>query len=124
MAIFGIKETHRIINKLSHDFLVFCNSCLDPCVAKKSSYGLADRLVSSSRSQHCLKFCRFTQVVLKTKVCKMESAFPSLGISEEVPIVIFFLTDGVLLEVRNQEERYCNWSLIATISHIATLGYF
>jgi hypothetical protein len=54
----------------------------------------------------------------------MESAFPSLGISEEVPIVIFFLTDGVLLEVRNQEERYCNWSLIAMISHIATLGYF
>jgi hypothetical protein len=30
--------------------------------------------------------------------------------------------DGVLLEVRNRKERCCDWSLVATTSHIATLG--
>jgi hypothetical protein len=31
-------------------------------------------------------------------------------------------TDGVLLEVHNQKERYRTWSLVATTSHIRTLS--
>jgi hypothetical protein len=34
----------------------------------------------------------------------------------------FIGTDGVLLEVRNQNEEYCTWSLIATTSRILALS--
>jgi hypothetical protein len=50
----------------------------------------------------------------------MESAFPSQNLWKD-PCKTFIRMDGVLLEVHNQKEECCAWSLVATISHILAL---
>jgi hypothetical protein len=50
----------------------------------------------------------------------MEDASPPRSLRKD-PCATFIETDGVLLEVRNQKEECCPWSLIATTSHILAL---
>jgi hypothetical protein len=67
MTILGTKEIHRNIRNPSHEFLV-------PCVEGKSWIS-PDWLMSFSKLQPRLELCQFAQALLKTKNCKMESAF-------------------------------------------------
>jgi hypothetical protein len=50
----------------------------------------------------------------------MEGVSPPRSLQKD-PCATFVRTDGVLLEVRNQKEGCCPWSLIATVSHILAL---
>jgi hypothetical protein len=50
----------------------------------------------------------------------MESTFPSQNLRKD-PGATFIRTDSILLEVRNQKEGCCAWSLIATTSRILAL---
>jgi hypothetical protein len=50
----------------------------------------------------------------------MGSAFPPQNLRKD-PFATFVRTDGVLLEVRNQKEGCCPWSLVATTSHVLAL---
>jgi hypothetical protein len=113
VPILGTKETCHNIDKPFHGPLI-------SSVESKAGVS-SDWLMSSSKLQLCLELCRFIQVPLKTKICKVESASPSLKISKEVSFVTFFRTDGVLLKVRNREGRCYAWSLVATTSHIQAL---
>jgi hypothetical protein len=106
VLVLSTKETCHNIDKPSHDPLISCTESKD----RFSS----NWLMSSSKLQLYLKLCRFTQVLLKTKICKVESTSPSLEISKEVPFITFFWTDSVLLEVHNREGMCCAWSLITT----------
>jgi hypothetical protein len=112
MAILGMKGTWRNISKLSLDFQI-------PCVETKPRVSF-DWLMSSTKLQLCLEWCRFPMCFLKQK-CKLESVSPSWNWQED-PITIFFWMDGVLVKVRNQKLRFCAWSLIAAGSHIITLS--
>jgi hypothetical protein len=50
----------------------------------------------------------------------MEIAYPSWNLQKD-PSATFIGTDGILLEVRNQKEGCCAWSLVAPTSHIVAL---
>jgi hypothetical protein len=73
-------------------------------------------LTSSSKLQRCLELCRFAQALLKTKVTRWKAELA------KDPCASFIRIDGVLLEVRNQKEEYCAWSLIATTSRMLDLS--
>jgi hypothetical protein len=77
--------------------------------------------MSSSKLKHCFELCRFAQALLEIKL-QDGNRIPSWEISMEVPIVTFLRMDGILLEIRNRKERCCDCSLVATTSHISTLG--
>jgi hypothetical protein len=67
MTILGTKEICHNIRNPSHEFLV-------PYV-EAESWVSSNWLTSSSKLQPCLELCQSTQVLLKTKTCKMESTF-------------------------------------------------
>jgi hypothetical protein len=114
VLVLSTKETCHNIDKPSHDPLISCTESKD----RFSS----NWLMSSSKLQLYLKLCRFTQVLLKTKNCKVESTSLSLEISKEVPFITFFWTDSVLLKVRSREGICCAWSLITTTSRDLALS--
>jgi hypothetical protein len=51
----------------------------------------------------------------------MEGTSPPQNL-QKYPCAIFIGTDGVLLEVHNQKEGCCAWSLMATASQILALS--
>jgi hypothetical protein len=53
--------------------------------------------------------------------CKMENALSYQNWPENL-IMTLFPTDGILLEICNQKERYRAWSLVTTTSHIWTFS--
>jgi hypothetical protein len=80
-----------------------------------------DWFVSSSKLQPYLELCRFIQALFKTKVARWKTHF-LIGVSKKDSYVTFFKMDGVLLEVHNQKEGCCAWSLVATTSRMLAIS--
>jgi hypothetical protein len=71
-------------------------------------------LMSSSKLQSFLELCRFTRAFLKPKI-QIESAC-LIGLAKGFHTWSSSEQDGILLEIRNQNEEGCGWSLVATTS--------
>jgi hypothetical protein len=71
-------------------------------------------LMSSSKLQYCLELCQFAHVFLKPEL-QNRKRMP-YQISKGISFMTFLEQDGVLLEIRNQNEESSVWSLVATTS--------
>jgi hypothetical protein len=112
--------THYSLIKFAHDLLAPCNSC-PLVVLGKPTVGSFLTSWLSCRNCNLVLNCVGSLRRYRKQNCKMESALSYWNWPKN-QIMTLFLTDGVLLGIRNRKERCHAWSFVATTSHIRTLS--